>query len=402
MQTSNIKSELNFDNSEYNQDRNSSQNINQLTCCLKDAIFSKYISNYLIEKVEKIWILYEKRIDKFLKDKHLNITCNHIRPQTAIKLEELIKYEQENIDACKRNIEVICSSRKRLRNDDKYSVQLQSTQRPLISYSSTRVPKTPRCIDRSDVTSDVYNDNIDELNDSKSNKIINQELNESSLNSSHHNFRHCLFQHGEILPLDPNTKTRTIRITYRFNDCEDGFDELSTCLQQQYTSTQFQCQNQNCTLISYVCDGIHYCGDNIDENPNQYLSKVFDRVLLRYTTYKIRMFYMTSMENHYNRFSSPQMPQNVQTIMNNIRNFITRSTNNINIGRVLFRNARSTTARDQSTIKPSAVFPSSMFTATITASNQPARLATLSDESAKLNVEVQSSSSKLSPKDLYF
>ncbi|CAF0960627.1 unnamed protein product [Rotaria sordida] len=81
------------------------------------------------------------------------------------------------------------------------------------------------------------------------------------------------------------------------NDCEDGSDELSTCLQQQYTSTQFQCRNQNCTLISYVCDGIHDCGDNIDENPNQYLSKVFDRVPLTYTTYKIRMFYMASMEN---------------------------------------------------------------------------------------------------------
>ncbi|CAF3506199.1 unnamed protein product [Rotaria sordida] len=255
MQTSNIKSELNFDNSEYNQDRNSSQNMNQLTCCLKDAIFSKYISNYLIEKVEKIWILYEQRIDKFLKDKHLNITCNHIRPQTAIKLEELIKYEQENIDACKRNIEVICSSRKRLRNDDKYSVQLQSTQRPLISYSSTRVPKTPRCIDRSDVTNDVYNDNIDELNDSKSNKIINQELNEFSLNSSHHNFRHCLFQHGEILPLDPNTKTRTIRITYRY---DLTFEQRENCIlinngNHRICVSNCSCNQHHCGLPNERC-----------------------------------------------------------------------------------------------------------------------------------------------------
>jgi len=52
MQTSTIdlivKSELNLDN------KHSSQDINQLTCCLKDAIFSKYISNYLIEKIEKV------------------------------------------------------------------------------------------------------------------------------------------------------------------------------------------------------------------------------------------------------------------------------------------------------------------------------------------------------------
>ncbi|CAF2333126.1 unnamed protein product [Rotaria sp. Silwood2] len=195
MQTSNTKlikkSELNLNDSEYNQDRNSSQDINQLTCYLKDAIFSKYISNYLIEKVEKI----------------------------AIKLEEIIKYEQENIDSCKRDIEILCSSRKRLRNDDKYSVQLQSTQHPHTTYSSTRVPKTPRCIDRSDVTNDIYKDNIDELDESKSNQIINQESNKSSfLNSSHNNLRHCIFQHGEILPLDPNTKTRTIRITYKCNN----------------------------------------------------------------------------------------------------------------------------------------------------------------------------------------
>ncbi|CAF4605035.1 unnamed protein product [Rotaria sp. Silwood1] len=222
MQTSNTKlikkSELNLNDSEYNQDQNSLQDINQLTCCLKDAIFSKYISNYLIEKIEKMWLLYEKRIDKFLKDKHLNITCNDIRPQAAIKLEELVKYGLENIDVCKRDIEILCSSRKRLRNDDKHTVQLQSTHRSLISYSSIRVPKTPRCIDRSDVANDTYKDNIDEFDDSRTHKIINQELTEASLNSSNNNLRHCIFQHGEILPLDPNTKTRTIRITYNCNN----------------------------------------------------------------------------------------------------------------------------------------------------------------------------------------
>lgn len=30
------------------------QDIDQLTCCLKNAIFSKFISNYLIEKTEEV------------------------------------------------------------------------------------------------------------------------------------------------------------------------------------------------------------------------------------------------------------------------------------------------------------------------------------------------------------
>jgi hypothetical protein len=39
------------------------------------------------------------------------------------------------------------------------------------------------------------------------------------------------------------------------NDCEDGSDEPSTCPQRRCTAQQFQCRNQNCTPISYVCDG---------------------------------------------------------------------------------------------------------------------------------------------------
>ena len=61
MQTSNTKliekSELNLDDidkSEHNQDQHSSQDINHLACCLKNAIFSKYVSNYLIEKAEEV------------------------------------------------------------------------------------------------------------------------------------------------------------------------------------------------------------------------------------------------------------------------------------------------------------------------------------------------------------
>ena len=55
---------------------------------------------------------------------------------------------------------------------------------------------------------------IDELNQLKQKKGTNQK-NEHTLNLSHHNRHDCTFQHGEILPFDPNTKTRTIRISYR-------------------------------------------------------------------------------------------------------------------------------------------------------------------------------------------
>jgi hypothetical protein len=39
------------------------------------------------------------------------------------------------------------------------------------------------------------------------------------------------------------------------NDCEDGSDEPSTCPQRRCTAQQFQSRNQNCTRISFVCDG---------------------------------------------------------------------------------------------------------------------------------------------------
>ncbi|CAF3645717.1 unnamed protein product [Rotaria socialis] len=221
MQTSNIKliekSELNLDD-DFNQDQNSSPDINQLACSLKNKIFSKYISNYLTEKVEQMWILYEKRIDKFFKENHFNITCSNARPQIAMKLEELAKYQQDNIETCKRDIEILCSLRRRLRHENKYSVQLQSSQRPPTSSSSIRVPKTPRCIDRSKVTTDIYKDDTYEFDDSKRNKISNQELNALSLSSYQHNRRQCIFKHGEILPLDSTRKTRTIRVTYLCNN----------------------------------------------------------------------------------------------------------------------------------------------------------------------------------------
>lgn len=38
-------------------------------------------------------------------------------------------------------------------------------------------------------------------------------------------------------------------------DCEDGSDEPSTCPQRRCLATQFQCRNQSCVPLSYVCDG---------------------------------------------------------------------------------------------------------------------------------------------------
>jgi hypothetical protein len=54
---------------------------------------------------------------------------------------------------------------------------------------------------------------------------------------------------------------------------------------------------------------------------------------------------------YYHRLQSiptPQLPTTIRTRLNNIRNFITRSTNNINT--VRFRNARSNTPSNMSTM----------------------------------------------------
>ena len=59
METSDSKfienSQIILETNEDNRDENFVQDINQLTCCLKNAIFSKYILNYLIEKIEKVY-----------------------------------------------------------------------------------------------------------------------------------------------------------------------------------------------------------------------------------------------------------------------------------------------------------------------------------------------------------
>ncbi|CAF0852540.1 unnamed protein product [Adineta steineri] len=149
------------DNNESNQDQHSSQDINQLVCCLKNAIFSKYISDYLIDKTEEMWVLYEKRIDKFLKEKHFNINCKDTHPQTSTQLKEVVKYQQKNILECKRDLEILCSSSKRLRTDKKYLLLMPSNQRVATSSNSISIPKTPRCINRYKITNDIYNINID-------------------------------------------------------------------------------------------------------------------------------------------------------------------------------------------------------------------------------------------------
>ncbi|CAF3555466.1 unnamed protein product [Rotaria sordida] len=44
----------------------------------------------------------------------------------------------------------------------------------------------------------------------------------------------------------------------------DGFNEPRTCPQRRCTSTQLQYRYQNCTSISYVCDEIDDCSNNLD------------------------------------------------------------------------------------------------------------------------------------------
>ncbi|CAM4944086.1 unnamed protein product [Rotaria socialis] len=87
--------------------------------------------------------------------------------------------------------------------------------------------------------------------------------------------------------------------------------------------------------------------------------------------------------------SNIQLPTGVRTTMNNIRNFITRSTN-INI--VRFQRSQSSAARDMSTIESPPVFANPMFSAT--ASNQPAQVSASPSEPAKLNIETYPPPSK--------
>jgi hypothetical protein len=50
--------------------------------------------------------------------------------------------------------------------------------------------------------------------------------------------------------------SKTNRRFFAVNDCEDGSDEPSTCPQRHCLARQFQCRNQNCTPMSFVCDGM--------------------------------------------------------------------------------------------------------------------------------------------------
>ena len=48
-------------------------------------------------------------------------------------------------------------------------------------------------------------------------------------------------------------------------DCKDGSDEPPTCPPRVCREGQFQCKNNNCTLVTTLCDGRDDCGDNSDE-----------------------------------------------------------------------------------------------------------------------------------------
>ncbi|CAF2991062.1 unnamed protein product, partial [Rotaria sp. Silwood2] len=55
------------------------------------------------------------------------------------------------------------------------------------------------------------------------------------------------------------------------NDCENGSDKPSICPQRQCTSTQFQCENQNCESI--VCD--EDCGRDDALTSRTFLNRYF-------------------------------------------------------------------------------------------------------------------------------
>lgn len=71
------------------------------------------------------------------------------------------------------------------------------------------------------------------------------------MNDAYHGQRSVMEVSLILLSLTDRFKSSTFLV----NDCEDGSDEPTTCPVRRCSAQQFQCRNQNCTPISYVCDG---------------------------------------------------------------------------------------------------------------------------------------------------
>lgn len=163
-------------------DHEPAHDLNHLACRLRNAVFAKFVSDYLTEKADEVSRASQRtrrtrlRVDVArLRDTHRphpaeQTLRGHLRSrssagerlpnvllsdrelsfQTAVQLEALAKEQQEVIRACRRDIEALCSSpRRQWRSEEKLSVRLQTKQPTVSSSNWIGVPKTPRCIDRS-------------------------------------------------------------------------------------------------------------------------------------------------------------------------------------------------------------------------------------------------------------
>ncbi|CAF0772276.1 unnamed protein product [Rotaria sordida] len=80
----------------------------------------------------------------------------------------------------------------------------------------------------------------------------------------------CNFNQHRYDPLNKRCIAGSVKCNGVYRQCSDGSDELNydnrTCTHKQFTYN-----NGRCIASSHECDLDNDCGNNSDENPNQYL-----------------------------------------------------------------------------------------------------------------------------------